>query len=264
MFQAGGALLLLTVLCSGAAFAAHPLITDDTGTQGKGKGQFEFIAEYGIDKEKGVTEKGIEVPTVPFLSYGLTDSMDLIFGLTYNSVKIEELGTASTVRGTSDASVEVKARFYDKHGLSFAVKPGVSLPTGNEEKGLGNGKVSYSTFLITTKEAKPWAFHLNLAYIRNEFRLQTDKNSSRKDLWHVSLASQVEVSKDLSLVANIGMERNPKKTSETHPAFILCGLVYSVAENLDLDFGAKVGLNKDETDTMMLAGITWRLQENNR
>src|SRR3990170_1922289 len=249
----------IVAITAGKVFAAHPLITDDTGTQGKGKTQLEFIGEYGVDKEEGVTEKGFEAPTVPFLSYGLTDAVDLVFGLPYTAARVENAGTTTAARGATDMSIELKARVYEKDGLSFAVKPGVSLPTCDEEKGLGNGKASYSTFFITTKEAAPWAFHFNVGYVRNEYKLQADEDANRKDIWHVSLASQVEVVKDLNLVANIGMERNPDKTSDTHPAFILGGLVYSISENLDIDLGVKGGLNKTETDYSVLAGITWRL-----
>ena len=249
----------IVAITAGTVFAAHPLITDDTGTQGKGKAQLEFIGEYGVDKEEGVTEKGYEVPTAPFLSYGITDSMDLVFGLPYASVRVEDAETTTAVRGATDMSIELKARIYEKDGLSFAVKPGISLPTGDEEKGLGNGKTSYSAFFITTKEAEPWAFHFNVGYVRNEYKLQADEEANRKDIWNVSLASQVEVVKDLNLVANIGMEKNPDKTSDTHPAFILGGVIYSITENVDIDFGVKCGLNKPETDYSILAGITWRL-----
>jgi hypothetical protein len=239
--------------------AAHPLITDDTGTQGKGKAQLEFIGEYGVDKEEGVAEKSFEAPMVPFLSYGLSDAIDLVFGLPYAAVRVEDTGTTTTVRGATDMSIELKARVYEKDGLSFAVKPGVSLPTGDEEKGLGNGKVSYSTFFIATKEAGPWAFHVNVGYARNEYKLQADEDANRKDIWHVSLASQVEVVKGLNVVANIGMERNPEKASNTHPAFILGGVIYSATENLDVDLGIKGGLNKAEMDYSLLAGVVWRL-----
>lgn len=254
---AAGIMMALTM--GGEAFAAHPLITDDAGTQGKGKTQLEFIGEYGTDKEEGATEKGFEAPTVPFLSYGMSDTMDLVFGLPYATVRVEDAGTTTAVRGATDMSIELKARFYEKDGLSFAVKPGVSLPTGDEEKGLGNGKPSYGAFLITTKEAGPWAFHFNVGYVRNEYKLQADEDANRKDIWHVSLASQVEVGKDLNIVGNIGMERNPDRNSKTDPAFILGGIIYAVSEELDIDLGVKAGLNKTETDTTVLAGITWKL-----
>jgi hypothetical protein len=249
----------IAALMAGTAFAAHPLITDDTGTQGKGKTQLEFIGEYGIEREEGVTEKGLEVPTVPFLSHGITDTIDLVCGFSYVSVEVEDAGTITALRGATDMSIELKARFYEKNGLSFAVKPGVSLPTGDEEKGLGNGKTSYSAFFMTTKEAEPWAFHFNVGYIRNEYKLQTDDESNRKDIWHVSLASQIEVMKNFNLVANFGTERNSDVTSDVNPAFILGGLVYAMSENMDLDFGVKGGLNKPETDYTILAGVTWRL-----
>jgi hypothetical protein len=252
------AVITFMLLWTGKAFAAHPLITDDTGTQGKGKFQFEFIGEYGHDKENGVTTKNSTFPTIPVLSYGVTDTLDVVFGMPYTIVKTEEAGTETRLSGFGDASIELKARFYEKDGLSFAVKPGINLPTGDEEKGLGNGKVSYRTFFITTKEAAPWAFHLNVGYIRSEYKLSADKDANRKDIWHVSLASQVEVVKDLKVVSNIGMERNSDKTSETHPAFILGGLIYSIAENLDVDFGVKGALNRTETDITYLAGITAR------
>lgn len=251
--------MLIILIFSNQAFAAHPLITDDTGTQGKGNMQFEFISEYGKDREDGVTEKFFEGPTIPVFSYGLSDTMDIVFGLPYVSVRTEEAGTTSAVRGIGDASIEIKARFYEKDGLSLGLKPGISLPTGNEEKGLGNGKMSYSIFLITTKEAEPWAFHFNLGYGRNEYKLKADEEANRKDLWHVSLASQVEIVKDLKLVTNIGMERNSDRASSTNPVFALGGFIYSITYNLDVDMGIKAGLSKAETDYSILAGITWRL-----
>ncbi|OGW34622.1 MAG: hypothetical protein A2010_17565 [Nitrospirae bacterium GWD2_57_9] len=251
--------MLFILIFSSRSFAAHPLITDDTGTQGKGKMQFEFIGEYGMDTENGVTEKGYEAPTIPAFSYGISDSIDIVFGIPYVSASTEDAGQTTVVRGISDASIELKKRFYEKDGLSFAVKPGIGFPTGNEEKGLGNGKSSYSAFFIATKEAEPWAFHFNVGYVRNEYKLEADEEANRKNLWHVSFASQVEVVKDLNLVANIGMERNPDKTSNSNPAFVLGGFIYSITHNLDVDMGIKAGLNKPETDLTFLAGIVWRL-----
>jgi hypothetical protein len=139
------------------------------------------------------------------------------------------------------------------YGWSFALKPGATFPTGNEKKDLGTGRVTYSIFFITTKEIEPLAFHLNLGYMRNENKLD-----ERKDIWHISLASELKLIKDLRLVTNIGMERNPDRTSNKHPAFILGGFIYSIFENFDIDIGIKGGLNKQETDVTILAGIAWR------
>jgi len=66
------------------------------------------------------------------------------------------------------------------------------------------------------------------------------------------------VVKDLKIVGNIGMERNPEKNSHRNPAFLLGGIIYSVTENFNIDFGVKYGLTKPETDHTLLLGITFR------
>jgi hypothetical protein len=233
------------------AFASHPLITDDTGTQGKGRFQLEINGGYGHEEEDGVTAETIQISTT--LTYGLSDTVDIMIGLPYEFRRVENSGTLTRQDGISDMSLEMKWRFYEKDGLSFALKPGITLPTGDEEKGLGSGRLTYHLFFIGTKEIKPWAFHLNLGYIRNENRI--DEN---KDLWHASLASTVEVIKSLKLSGNIGIERNRNVDLETPNAFILGGVIYSLSENFDIDFGVKGGLTKPEEDYTILVGITWR------
>lgn len=244
------------LLWSAAAFGAHPLITDDTGTQGKGKFQLEINSEYSFDKEKedGMTfrEKAYELSGT--LSFGITDTIDIVAGIPYQWVRIkEESHLAADEDGIADISFEAKWRFFEKNGLGLALKPGLTLPSGDDKKGLGTGKITYSLFFIVSKEIEPWAFHLNLGYARNE-----NKANERKDIWHASLAGTCEVVKDLQLVANIGAEKNPDKGSGTDPAFILGGLIYSITENLDIDFGIKAGLNKPESDYTILAGLAIR------
>lgn len=251
---------LVAVLWTGAAFGAHPLITDDTGTQGKGRFQLEFIGEYGHDDEDGVRTKSILLPTVPVLTYGLADTLDIVLGLSYQSVKTREREGESKMDGITDTSVEFKWRFYERGGLSLALKPGLTFPTGNDERGLGTGRMTYGLFLIATFAGdaaspvlKGSAVHLNLGYRRNE-----NRDDERKDIWHASLAAEKEIADHLRVVADTGVERNPDKRSDTPQAFLLGGLIYSITENLDLDFGIKGGLSRPETDYAILTGITWR------
>lgn len=239
--------LFICLIVPTLSFAAHPLITDDTGTQGSGKFQLELNGEYGVEKESGTTEKAFEV--APTLSYGVTDKIDLVLSIPYQYIKIEDGGSFKE-SGVSDASLEVKYRFFDEDGLSFAIKPGISLPTGDENKGLGTGKVGYSAYFITTKEIKPLYLHLNIGYIRNE-----NKFDERKNIWHASIAGEFEATEKFKLVANIGTETNPDKTSNNKPAFALAGIIYAVTENISFDVGYKYGLNTPETDNTYLLGL---------
>jgi hypothetical protein len=248
--------LFIFILWAGTAFSAHPLITDDTGTQGRGKLQIEINSEYSFNKEKeeGITSRKKAYELSSTLSYGLTDKIDIVAGIPYQWIRVKEDGNVAVDEdGLGDISLEAKWRFFEKDDLSLGLKPGVTLPSGDDKKGLGTGRVNYSLFFIGSKETGPWAFHLNLGYVRNENR--TDE---RTDIWHASLAGTFEAVKDLQFVANIGTEKNPDKGSGTDPAFVIGGLIYSLSENLDVDAGIKAGLNKPETGYAILAGIAFK------
>jgi len=232
-------------------WAMHPLITDDTGTQGRGKFQLEVNGEYGQDKDNGATAK--TYPAAATLSYGLSDPMDLMLTLPYLHQRKETSEAVVHEGGLSDLSLEMKWRFYKKEGISLALKPGLSLPTGNSDKGRGAGKTTYRLFFIASREGKPWAFHLNLGYIRNE-----NKNEERENLWQASVAATVEVVKDLKIAGNIGIESPTDRAETTPPVFLLGGVIYSLSDRFDLDLGIKGGMTPTETDFSILAGLTWR------
>lgn len=180
--------LLVACLCSGPAFAAHPLVTDDAGTQGRQKTQFELNSEFKHDK--GITE-GIRTQETggelaAMLTYGASDDLDIVIGLPYQWTRTRENGaTFSEENGFSDVSIELKWRFYENEGLGLALKPGITLPTGDEDRGPGSGRPSYGMFFIASKDSGPWALHLNLGYARNENRVD-----ERRDIWHASLAGE--------------------------------------------------------------------------
>ena len=62
----------------------------------------------------------------------------------------------------------------------------------------------------------------------------------------------------MKLAADIGIERNPDGDAKDDPAFLIGGIIFSVNENFDVDFGVKYGLTNSETDIAALAGVTFR------
>ncbi len=232
------------------------LITDDAGTQGKGNVLVEIDGQYDSEKESldGVSLKETGGLVTTTFSYGVIDTVDLVLSLPHQWGKIEADGVAvSDEKGIADTTFEVKWRFFEKDSLTLALKPGVILPTGNEEKGLGAGKTGHQLFFIGSIEVTPWAFHANIGYIGNENKLD-----ERKEIWHASLAAACEVVKDLSLVGNIGIERNRNEAADKDPVFLLAGIIYSVSERFDIDFGVKYGLTAAETDWSLMAGVAFR------
>lgn len=249
-------LLGLALLSPPGAWAAHPLITDDTGTQGRGKYQLELNGHYATDekREAGAIVRSTAWELGVSAAAGLADTVDVIVGLPYAGYEIEESGaTTAHETGLADVVAEVKWRFFEQDGMSFAVKPGITLPTGDEDKGLGPGEAGGHVNLIATWVTEPFAFHANLGYIRNENRA-----GEEVDLWHVSVAAEYSVAAMTRIAANIGVEKNRDPAADVAPAFALLGVIYSPSEDFDLDAGIKAGLNRPEDDLVFLTGVTLR------
>jgi len=241
-------------------YASHPLITDDAGTQGKGHLLLEMNGELSDDKQvsQGVALKSYNDKAAVSLSYGLSDNMDLVAGLPVQWSRLKMGDTlASDAKGAGDLTLELKYRFLESHdsGLSFAIKPGISLPSGNESKGFGNGAASGDLMLITTYEQKLCTFHGNIGYTRNAYGLEQDKLTLRSGIWQASLAAVLNVTSHIRTVADIGVETNANKDSGINPAYLIGGVIYGISNNLDLDFGVKRGLNRAEADSAVMAGM---------
>jgi len=251
------------LLSSTQAFAAMPMLTDDSGTQGKGHSQIEIGVESARDKEseENVSYKMTGSSVSATFTYGLTDSIDLVAGMPWEWYTEKEDGVKmADENGIGDLALQIKWRFYNNEdtGFSLALKPGITIPTGDERKGLGTGKVSGEVTLIATREAELATFHFNLGYSHNEYRLDEVSEASEKDIWRASVAAELNVTDKLRAVGDIGIGTNEEREADTHPAYILGGFIYGVNDHLDLDIGIKAGLNDPETDTALLAGMTMR------
>lgn len=141
-----------------SAWAALPLITDDTGTQGKGKFQVEIGAAYDRGRETvdGTMLKETVFSIVSTLTYGVNERIDIFVNVPY-AWSSSQSGDEPNVRvdGISDTALGIKRRFFDREGLSLGLKPFITVPSGNDAKTLGTGKVDYGVQLIGSKEAGP-------------------------------------------------------------------------------------------------------------
>ncbi len=250
--QFTSAMILAVALLPLPLFAAHPLITEDTGTQGKANVQFELTREHAYEEEAGTRETTVRTNAV--LTYGFHDNADVILTLPHRRVSAEAAdGSRSVNRGVADIGLDLKWRFYEKDNLSFALKPGLTTPTGDETKNLGTGKSTRSLYLVTSYDAAPWEYHLYLGYIHNRNTLNQHEN-----LRHVSAAVGRKLGDKLKLVADVGTDTPTSQASSLNTEFFILGAVYSVRKGLDLDVGAKWGLTPPETDFTWLAGVTFR------
>jgi len=74
--MAGCLVTAVVLLPAMPSFNAHPLITEDAGTQGRGNWQLELTAEFGREEETGTEDDTGDFAVV--LDYGLRDNLDLM------------------------------------------------------------------------------------------------------------------------------------------------------------------------------------------
>lgn len=235
-----------------AARAGHPLLTEDTGTQGAGHYQLELTHELSHDQDAGTKVRAKSINAV--LSIGLTETIDAILSLPYEQLT-ERTGSISTsVSGYADMEIAAKWRFYDEGRLSFALRPGLGLPTGNDDEGLSAETVIPSLFAVMTYTSDPWAFNLHLGYTR----ILDNEPEERRNIYHLSASVEYNVNESLRLVSDASVESNPEKSGHPNVGSAVIGLVYSLTPDLDFDFGYRKGLTDAAPDHAWLVGLAWR------
>jgi outer membrane putative beta-barrel porin/alpha-amylase len=253
------------LLPSDFSWAAHPFITDDTDTQGKGNWQLELQGDFLRDDRTagGVEQKSKLNVFTSVLSYGILENLDVQVGVPYLRQRTTVNGsTIEDESGIADSTLELKWRFYEKDDFSLALKPGVTLPTGNEDKGLGTGKTSWGIALLATYEAEPWTFLANVAYTRARFKDSQTAADSRSDLWRVSGGASYALTGEVKLVGELGLRSNESRNDAFLPdstsQFGMLGVIYSPTKKIDLDLGFRKNFNRGEADTAYLVGATFR------
>ena len=249
-------LLLLTglalMLAAGCARAFHPLITEDTGTVGAGKRQLELTAEFARQSEDGSTVHGVQPAAV--FSYGVLPNADLLLGQPWLRIVREDDAGRQVITGPLDTSLDFKWRFYERGALSLGIKPGITLPTGDDAQSLGAGEVTWGALLIGTYQpAGAFAFYSHLGYRRFRNTL-----GWRESLWHVSGAVAYSPSEKLRLVADFSADTNPLPSAYGTLRYTVLGLTYSPRDDLDLDAGFKFRENGIVFDHSLLFGVTLR------
>lgn len=240
--------LPILLACAGEAFAAHPLLTEDTGTQGAGKFELELGNAWTRDGGQRAYEFG------PQLSYGVLPNLDGIVRPTWNALRTAGDETTTTARGAGDTVVDVKWRFYEAAAISFATRAGIAAPTGDSARGLGAGSATYHVLAVASVPAAPLALHANLGYTRAR-----GDAVNRRDLFHASAAGVVTIDSGWQLLLyDIAVDTNPERARSTPLSIVRVGAIYTVRQGCDVDFGYQTRLNQAAPARILLAGLTLR------
>ncbi|MEW5786751.1 MAG: transporter [Pseudomonadota bacterium] len=227
------------------ALAFHPLVTDDTGTQGIAGNQLEIGVDYvdsngGDGRALGLT-----------YTRGITDTLDGFVGAAYQT---------SSPKGWGNVGVGLKWRFLEiaASHYSLALKPEILLPVSAsaEAKGLGNGELSYGLTLIGSMETGFGELHFNLEAARSNF----DDNTipDRKNFWRASVAPVWAVAEGWKVALDLGLMSNADRTEDATMGYVELGVVYTPSEQFDLSLGViRDIMDGAARNTTATAQMTW-------
>jgi hypothetical protein len=238
---------LITLVLSAIANAAHPILTEDPGTQGAGKFELElgFAARQGDPSIPGRSNV-----FAPQFSIGVTDSLDLIGQAFWVSQTPTQ---APTVLGDGDTALDFKWRFYQKDNLAFAVRAGLDVPTGDVSTGLGAGELGGHAIGVVGITFGDYAVYANAAYAYT----RTPGSRSNLGAFSVALTRQPDDS-PLRTFIEAATSSNPDPANTQWPAIARTGFIYTVVDGFDVDAGIQTRLNKSAARWAWLVGATLR------
>ena len=232
-------LLFLWACASGPAFAAHPLQTEDTGTQGQGNVEIE----NGLAWARAGGARSFVFQ--PQLSYGLTPELDLIVQPSWQR--------QTGLRGWGDTNLDMKWRFFGAAPWSLGLRAGAALPTGDSRLGSPHGRPAAHGLLVATYDEAPWTVHANLGLDRNP-----ESAGGRRTVYRASAAVMRAVSERLIWTMDAAASSDPDPRRSAWPATLLAGVIYSVTPGLDADMGYQLSANARPQTRQWLLGLTFR------
>ena len=230
--------LLVSVIVATAAQAGPPYVTEDPETPPLHG--WEINIPFTLEHESG--EKAFETPLFD-INYGYRGNVQLKVEFALLNMRLDG---GRTERGLSDICVGVKWRFLEEDGRlpQMAIYPQVTLPTGDDQRGLGEGKPSFRLPLVAQKSWGPWTVYGNVGA-----GLQSRPGS--RDFWFHGVTVVREVSSSLEL----GVEEygnSPTDWDERSSLGFNLGGTWKVAEAMNILFSAGRTVRGEQATTVYL------------
>ena len=235
-----GAIALVLALGPAEAWAGRPLDTEDTGTVEPGKAELELSGNYAKNPNENMwSVKGV-------LALGLLPKLEARIE---SALLFFEPEGQSAVGGIGDSLIGVKYRLLDEAETLPAVLGSFTLrlPTGDEERGLGDEDVDVGLLAVLSKVFGPVTLTWNGGYTF----VTRDRDL---DFWTLAGSLEYRVSKPWVLVGEVvsilGHERAPDAV------VLRAGAVYAITDRIKLDGAVGVGVTRQSPDVLITVGVT--------
>jgi len=186
---------------------------------------WEINVPFTIQRARGETEMNAPLFDI---NYGILSNVQLELDI---PVEVVQKRNDSTVAGPGDLLLGVKWRFLEEEDArpQLAFYPQVQLPTGNQQRGLVDGSVSYILPLLAEKNWDKWTAYGNVAYV-----VQT---AGAPNYWYAGAALNREINKRLSLGGEL-FGNSPIRSREPSDLAFNLGGQWNLNDHLNLLFSA--------------------------
>lgn len=235
-----------------AICADRPGIASSTCTVPAGRIQVELAVDWSF-QEDGDDRSDTLLAGDTLVRVGVGERTELQFGWTaYGRVRDRTAGIRSRDESVGDAMVGIRHRFFERGKVSAAVQGRLLLPVGGSAIGAGTWGFDL---------AMPVEFELgeNFLLLTPALNATPDADGRGRHLSYgfaagfgLSLTSRLSAQFDLALY------RDDDPLGASTEALAGLGLAYGVNDDLQLDIGANIGLNRDSPDFGLYMGAAGR------
>ena len=213
------------------------------------------LADWTLDTQGGDRTDTVSIGDT-LVRIGITDRVEAQIGWTPLGIVRERAGNViDRATRAGDATVGLKAnlRNPDGSGLSIAVQPFVTLPVGRTPVGAGDwgaGLVVPITYDLSKS--------VNLE-ITPEVDAAVDGNGRGRHLAYSAVVGfGVALDHRLTLTIENQIVRDDDTSGHTTQDLASVSLAFMARKNLQLDFGAVAGLDRNAPDVELYTGISRR------
>jgi Putative MetA-pathway of phenol degradation len=227
------------LLAISLAQAGPPFVTDDP--EPPPPGGWEINVPFTVERTPGKTE--MDAPLLD-LNYGLPDlQLKLEF-----PIKIVHEDGGNTTAGAGDLLLGVKWRFLNnEHShLQLGIYPQLLLPTGDDARGLGEGRPAFVFPIVAQKSWDAWTLYGNVG-----FWWQTVAGT--RSYFYAGAALEREINERLTLGAEL-FGNSPKEHGSRSDVAFSIGGIWKLGTHLNLIFAGGRDITGD-TSAMGYIGL---------
>ena len=219
--------------------AGPPFVTDDP--EPPPSGGWEINVPFILEHTPGETE--MDAPLFD-LNYGLP-SIQLKLEI---PVAIVHQGGDGTAAGAGDLLLGVKWRFFDNEQsqVQLGVYPQLLVPTGNESRGLGEGRTAFVLPIVAQKSWEKWTFYGNIGYWWRGAH-------ETRDYFYAGAVLEHEINQELELGVEL-FGNSPKERGGRSDVAFNIGGTWKLSRHLNLLFSGGRDMVGD-THAMVYIGL---------